>query len=255
MPSELSEVCFISDLHLSANMPKTLAHFEHFCATIAPKFKALIILGDLFEYWLGDDTADKNPAAARVAAALSTLSGRGVFVGFMVGNRDFLVREAFCKQAKIVALPDPCIVKISGQNVLLTHGDLLCSNDVGYQRFRSVVHVNWIQNLFLKAPLFLRESLAQRLRTKSKYIERNPHKQAARRLKQDVPAKTAQVWFKKYDAHTLIHGHTHQPSTHLTYDTTRIVLPDWDCDDEAHCRWGYIRWMGEKPELIVENHV
>ena len=252
-PSELNGVCFISDLHLSVDMPRTLAQFEHFCQTIAPQYSALIILGDLFEFWIGDDVAHQNPAAQRFIKAVSALTQRGLFVGFMVGNRDFLVRDAYCRLARMTPLPDPCTLKINGQAVLLTHGDLLCTDEKGYQRFRRIVHLNWVQNVFLKLPQSWRNGLAQNIRNKSKRREYSV--QHGNMPAQNIPAKTAAAWFDKFAVRYIIHGHTHQPSTHLTYDSTRIVLPDWECENPAHTRWGYISWpKGEStPQLIVKN--
>ncbi|TDR32199.1 UDP-2,3-diacylglucosamine hydrolase [Hydromonas duriensis] len=250
VPSELSGVCFISDLHLSVNMPRTLAQFEYFCETIAPQYNALIILGDLFEYWVGDDAALENPAAQRVAESLSKLAQSGIFIGYMVGNRDFLVREEYTAFAHMTPLPDPCVITINHQRVLLTHGDLMCSHEKGYQLFRRLVHTSWIQNVFLKLPLSWRNQLAKKIRNTSKQREYKTHDNMQI---QDIPAHTAEAWFKTYASRYIIHGHTHQPSTHLTFDTTRVVLPDWECENPDKIRWGYISWLEnkDKPELIV----
>jgi UDP-2,3-diacylglucosamine hydrolase len=247
----LGGVCFISDLHLSSHLPQTMAQFEHFCTTIAPQFDTLIILGDLFEYWLGDDTYPQNPSALRVIAALNKLTASGKKIGFMAGNRDFLVGQSFAQRAKFTLLPDPCIIQIQNQSVLLTHGDLLCTDDVGYQRFRRVVNAGWIQRLFLKSPAAWRNALANRLRTRSqnRWSKMSAVEQAAI---QDVNRDTVQSWLTQTQTHTMIHGHTHQPSTHLTYNTMRMVLPDWDCDSTTHPRWGYIAWptSQSQPQLI-----
>lgn len=258
-PRALSGVCFISDLHLSDNMPRTLVQFEFFCNTIAPDFKALIILGDLFEYWLGDDTADNNATAQRVITALTRLKQRGVFIGFMAGNRDFLLRSHFARRAGMVILPDPCVLSINGQNTLLTHGDLLCTLDTGYQRFRKLVHTSLIQKLFLSSPISWRNSFAKKLRKNSKTAptKNNPAAAAITTTdKLDVPAQEAANWFKQYAVRFIIHGHTHKPSTHLTFDTTRLVLPDWDCENKEQTRWGYISWQDgtAMPLLITKHH-
>lgn len=254
-PRELrGACCFISDLHLTIDMPHTLARFESFCQNIAPHYKSLLILGDLFEYWVGDDTADDNPAAMRVISALIKLKQRGLFIGFIAGNRDFLLREHFARRAGMVLLPDPCVLKINGQAVLLTHGDQLCTKDTGYQVYRRFAHIRFIQKLFLMAPLALRSALARRMRKKSQQREYNAEAHAQRLVKQDVPAQSAAQWFEKHHVRYIIHGHTHQPSTHLTFDTTRIVLPDWDCENEQKTRWGYIDWNDQtEPHLIVQS--
>ena len=254
-PRELrGACCFISDLHLTVDMPRTLSRFETFCQEIAPHYKSLIILGDLFEYWVGDDTADANPAAMRVISALIKLKQRGLFIGFIAGNRDFLLREQFARRAGMVLLPDPCTLKINGQTVLLTHGDQLCTKDTGYQAYRRTVQIRFVQKLFLMAPLALRSALARRMRKKSQQREYNAEAHARRLIKQDVPPQSAAQWFDQHHVRYMIHGHTHQPSTHLTFDTTRIVLPDWDCEDEKKTRWGYVDWSDQaEPRLIVHS--
>ena len=251
---DLGGVCFISDLHLSENLPSTCAQFTHFCQTIAPQFDTLIILGDLFAYWLGDDTTDQNPTALLVIDTLQALRSQGVQIGFVAGNRDFLVHQSFCERAGMVLLPDPCIVQIQQQRVLLTHGDLLCTDDARYQRYRRLVHKPWAQKIFLSTPRSWRSRLANRLRRQSKlrWDALNPTQRAQLSQLQDVNPATAQCWFSEYQTGLMIHGHTHLPSTHLTHATKRMVLPDWDCEQPAATRWGYIAWHvhGAQPELI-----
>lgn len=251
----LGGVCFISDLHLSSHLPKTLAQFEDFCQNIAPQFDTLIILGDLFEYWLGDDTCKDNPTAMRVMDVLQKLFNKGKKIGFVAGNRDFLVQNEFARRARITLLPDPCVISIQKQKVLLSHGDLLCTNDKSYQRFRHIVHTAWVQKLFLNIPASWRNLLAHFLRTRSE--KRWNQSSAVQReylmVTQDINIDTAESWLAQHKSHILIHGHTHRPSTHLNYDNMRMVLPDWDCDSETHPRWGYIAWPKnqDKPELHV----
>lgn len=254
---DLGGVCFISDMHLTEHMPLTLAQFEDFCNTIATRFDTLIVLGDLFEYWIGDDSAPHNTAAERVIKAFTSLHQRGLRIGFIAGNRDFLVREAFCQTAHMTLLPDPCILTINEQNVMLSHGDLMCTLDKSYQIFRRTVHMPWLQNMFLKTPLSWRNALAQRIRAQS--IGKK-HTQPLRKPsptisfdKMDVVPDTAAECFKIFDVRYIIHGHTHRPSTHLTFNTTRIVLPDWDCDSPTHRRWGYIDWHAAEPKLVVHS--
>ena len=128
--------CAISDLHLSEHMPETMAKFEWFCAHIAPQYDALFILGDLFEYWVGDDAADFNPAALRVIEAIHTLKSRGTQSYFMRGNRDIAMERAYCERADMILLPDPCVLTDGEQRIILSHGDLLCTDDHEYQRQR-----------------------------------------------------------------------------------------------------------------------
>lgn len=246
----LGEVCFISDLHLTDRMPQTLAHFEQFCATIAPQYDTLIILGDLFEYWLGDDTYNQNPAALRVIAALQKLRTQGKHIGFIAGNRDFLVRHTFAERAGMTLLPDPCILTVQQQRIVLSHGDLLCTDDIGYQRFRRFVHKPWVQNLFLKTPQSWRNALANHLRNQSqkRWSQANSTERQLLTRIQDVNPDEVASWLECAQAQILIHGHTHRPSTHLTYNTLRLVLPDWDCEDTKQIRWGYVSWSHELPQ-------
>ena len=218
--------CAISDLHLSEHMPETMAKFEWFCAHIAPQYDALFILGDLFEYWVGDDAADFNPAALRVIEAIHTLKSRGTQSYFMRGNRDIAMERAYCERADMILLPDPCVLTDGEQRIILSHGDLLCTDDHEYQRQRRFYTHPWVKKIILKAPLSWRVKLVQYLREKSR---------------------------EQYNATTLLHGHTHRPGEHADGGFTRWVLPDWDLDNSPH-RWGYMSARHQQFELITHIH-
>lgn len=160
--------CAISDLHLSETCPKPWAKFEWFCAHIAPQYDALFILGDLFEYWVGDDAADFNPAALRVIDAIHTLKSRGTQSYSMRGNRDIAMERAYCERADMILLPDPCVLTDGEQRIILSHGDLLCTDDHEYQRQRRFYTHPWVKKIILKAPLSWRVKLVQYLREKSR---------------------------------------------------------------------------------------
>lgn len=252
--AQLGAVCLISDLHLCTNMPKTLAQFQYFCQTIAPKFDTLIIMGDLFEYWLGDDASDANSAALCVINELSKLHSQNKKIGFIPGNRDFLLSDVFLQRAHMTLLPDPCVLSIHQSRVLLSHGDLLCTDDAPYQRLRFWVHKKWVQTILLSTPLKWRNALAQYLRQSSqKMWDKNDPEQRIRL--QDVSQSTVNLWFNTYAVKTMIHGHTHCPKTHQINDTIRMVLPDWDCDDEKNYRWGYVSWNHQSPQLNLFNSI
>ncbi|MGL4768311.1 MAG: UDP-2,3-diacylglucosamine diphosphatase [Formosimonas sp.] len=253
--ADLGGVCFISDLHLSAHLPQTMRQFETFCHNIAPQFDTLLILGDLFEFWVGDDTAAHNPTAQRVVELLQALTQRGVNIGFVAGNRDFLLGEDFAQRAGMTRLPDPCVLRIQGQAVVVSHGDALCVDDADYQRFRRVVHTAWVQRAFLKSPAPWRVALAHHLRQRSqrRWAKLSTVAQQQLSRQQDVSAAAVERLLSQHSAHWLIHGHTHRPSTHLTFDSTRLVLPDWDCDSTSQPRWGYVAWplKQAKPAIVL----
>ena len=235
--------CVISDLHLSENVPNTLAQFEHFCATIAPQYDALFIIGDLFEYWVGDDAADLNPAAMRVIQAIQGLKKSNTAVYFMRGNRDVAIEKAYCQRAGMTLLNDPAIIEFAQQRILISHGDLLCTDDVEYQRQRRIYAHPWIKGALLKMPLSWRVKLVQHLREKSRqrWLSTPEHLRVQRMIEQDVPESAVKDWQNKYSVRTIIHGHTHRPAQHTHDALTRWVLPDWDLDNAPN-RWGYLSY-------------
>ena len=150
---------FVSDVHLDAGAPQAIEQFLEFLKAHAARAEALYILGDLFETWVGDDDAD--PAKARVSAALRELTAAGVATFVIHGNRDFLLGRDFCQRTGCQLLPDPIIVELDGERVLLTHGDALCTDDRAYQELRSSLRTPEWQRRFLGLPLAARERLAQ----------------------------------------------------------------------------------------------
>ena len=236
--------CAVSDLHLSEHLPQTLLQFEDFCSTTAVHYDALFIIGDLFEYWVGDDAADLNPAAMRVIRAIQDLNTKGTAVFFMRGNRDVAIEQAFCQRAGITLLPDPSLIELPEQRVLLSHGDLLCTDDVVYQRQRRFYAHPWVKGALLKMPLNWRVKLVQHLREKSRqrWLSTPEHLRKQRMIEQDVPDSAVKNWQFKYSANAIVHGHTHRPAQHNHDGLTRWVLPDWDLDNAPH-RWGYLSYQ------------
>ena len=247
--------CAISDLHLSEHMPETMAKFEWFCAHIAPQYDALFILGDLFEYWVGDDAADFNPTALRVIDAIHTLKSRGTQSYFMRGNSDIAMERAYCERADMILLPDPCVLTDGEQRIILSHGDLLCTDDHEYQRQRRFYTHPWVKKIILKAPLSWRVKLVQYLREKSRrrWLNTPEHLRKQRTIEQNVTESAVQQWREQYNATTLLHGHTHRPGEHADGGFTRWVLPDWDLDNSPH-RWGYMSARHQQFELITHIH-
>jgi len=127
---------FISDLHLHQTRPEISAAFFHFLSNEAAQAGALYILGDLFEFWVGDDQLDRDRFSRKVCDAIRILSDRGVNVFFTHGNRDFLIGERFATEAKLTILTDPTQIRLGENSLLLLHGDTLCTDDLAYQQFR-----------------------------------------------------------------------------------------------------------------------
>ncbi len=218
-------ILLISDLHLEQERPDITRAFLHFLASRARQADALYILGDFFEVWIGDDAI--SPFQREIAQALRELSESGTRVYLMHGNRDFLLGKRFCREAGATLLPDPCLVEMGGERVLLMHGDSLCTLDLGYMKLR-----RWLRNplsLFIlrNLPLATRRKLARKLRSES----RTQTRMKASAIVDVTPDEVLRV-MADHGVRTLIHGHTHRPATHeLQIDgqpARRIVLGDWD---------------------------
>lgn len=215
---------FISDLHLCEQAPDTTRAFLEFLTGKAPRANALYILGDLFEYWAGDD--DESPLAAAIAEALAHLRDAGTACYFVAGNRDFLLGERFATRARLIRLPDPVIEVIDGQRLLLSHGDSWCTDDIAYQRFRDQVRDPAWQATFLQQPLAQRKAIIDAIRQQSEHA-----KQEKELAIMDVNPEAVAATFRAHDYPIMIHGHTHRPAHHeLLVDghpCQRWVLADW----------------------------
>lgn len=216
---------FISDLHLCAGRPQSKRIFFGFLEREARGADALYILGDLFEYWVGDDDLG-DPFNAAVVSALARLVAGGVPTYLMHGNRDFVIGDAFAHASGVRLLPDPSLVKLYGQAVLLMHGDTLCTLDADYQAFRREARsAAWISD-FLRRPLAERKAAVEALRRQSEQEKRGK----ATEIMDVAPAAVEDV-LRRYAYPRLIHGHTHRPARHLHtidgHDCERWVLADW----------------------------
>jgi UDP-2,3-diacylglucosamine hydrolase len=215
---------FVSDVHLDADAPAAIEQFVDFLKVHASAAEALYILGDLFESWVGDDDAD--PAKARVCAALRELTAMRVATFVIHGNRDFLLGRDFCQRTGCELLPDPIIVELDAERVLLTHGDALCTDDHAYQQLRSTVRTQDWQRRFLELPLAARAALAQQARAGSQA-------HIARVVPQimDVNVGAVEKAFRVLEVRRMIHGHTHRPDIHKSLidgeAAQRIVLGAW----------------------------
>lgn len=216
---------FVSDLHLDPARPEITRLFGEFVDGEARQADALYILGDLFEAWVGDD--DPSEAGAFVAEKLRSLAEGGVPVSFIRGNRDFLVGDEYARRAGMAILPDPAVVVLYGKPTLLMHGDLLCTDDIAYQRFRAQTRDPAWQAQFLAQPLAARLAFAEKARAASKARAGELRDAGTMETITDVSPPTVAETFKRYGIDTLIHGHTHRPAVHETGGDTRIVLGDW----------------------------
>lgn len=222
---------FISDLHLSESRPGTSALFERFLAERPHPGDRLYILGDLFDAWVGDD--DDAPLADRIRTALRELTERGVQVLIQRGNRDFLLGRRFMRETGATLLPDPYLTEVAGKPTLLMHGDLLCSDDLSYQKARRK----------LRNPLFqwlaLRRSLAARRRMAAEYRRRSGEVTAMTAADiMDANEQTIAEYLQRHHATQLIHGHTHRPAVHEHkladgLIAQRYVLDEWHGDHAA----------------------
>ena len=220
-----NKILFISDLHLSPERPEIGRLFIDFLQTRASRANALYILGDLSELWLGDDAI--LPDYQSFIDELKTLSDGGVSLHIMRGNRDFLLGNHFQSMTGAQLLSDPAVIELDGIPTLLMHGDLLCTDDIPYQKFRSMVHSkDWQKELFSKS-VPERVELARQLRQKSRAAT---GKKTAEIM--DVNQQEVENTMRSRGVLQLIHGHTHRPAKHqfiLDKQTaTRFVLPEWD---------------------------
>ena len=222
---------FISDLHLCAQRPDMTAALVRFLERDAPKADALYVLGDLFEFWIGDD--DPNPLHQQVAEAFLALSRQNVPIYFIHGNRDFLVGPDYARRAGMRLLPDPAVVALYGEPVLLMHGDLLCTDDTAYQVFRAQTRDPAWRQRFLAQPLAARQAFAAQAREASMARQREmiAGDRGTFETVTDVAPATVEATLVRFGVSTLIHGHTHRPAIHQLQAAgracRRIVLGDW----------------------------
>jgi UDP-2,3-diacylglucosamine hydrolase len=238
VPSSL----FISDLHLSEERPEANERFFSFIEDQASRAGALYILGDLFEYWIGDDDL-AEPFNALIAGFLRNLSRGGVALSIMQGNRDFLIGTAFCEAAGARLLDDPAIVDVDGNRTLLLHGDTLCTDDLDYQEWRRVARGEDWRRRFLSQPLARRREAVLELREKSKKALRSKPAKVM-----DVNDEAVREAFRSHAVARMIHGHTHLPGHHVVEvdgkKCERWVLPDW------YATGGYLELAAGKPKLV-----
>lgn len=249
-----ARVYLASDIHLGPSIPRTNQAFYQFLTLAAEQADSLILVGDIFNYWVGDDIAIQHPEPW-LAEAISQLRAfaQQKPLYLVHGNRDFLMGHDFAKLIGAKLLADQTLLEVDNQMIYLSHGDELCTADKGFMLFRAWTRQAWLQRLFFKLPIRWRIHIANQARRKSK------EKQAARSYDHSqgdvVPATVAAI-FKQYpELNGMIHGHTHKPQKHLldlngkTY--WRLVLPDWELD-HAQRRSGYAILTKDGVQLISD---
>jgi UDP-2,3-diacylglucosamine hydrolase len=224
---------FISDLHLQESHPRTADAFFRFLAQHAAAARELYLLGDLFEYWAGDDDL-VSPFHQTIIHAIRAVADSGVTIYWIAGNRDFLVGQGFADAAGLTLLAEPHVVIIGERRIALVHGDAQCTADAGYMAFRAQVRNPAWQQQFLAMPLAQRKAIIAGLREGS----REAHGGKTMDI-MDVTAEAIADLHAATATDTIIHGHTHRPALHQSGARQRFVLPDWELDAEPP-RGGWI---------------
>ncbi len=236
------DVLFISDLHIGLEKPEITRRFLDFLKKRASKAASLYILGDLFDAWIGDD--DPTPPNNQIRKQLKALTQSGVAIYFQPGNRDFLLGQRFCQETGITLLDDYVVVDLFGTPTLITHGDLLCTDDLAYQVFREKSHTDdWKSNVLSK-PLLLRLLVARWYRLRSYF-----HKRKKSTDIMDVNQSTVINIMSTHQCYRLIHGHTHRPDIHNflinNHSAQRFVLAAWHKEAGSVLSWNNLGYKIE----------
>lgn len=219
-------IIFISDLHLS---PKTNNNNQLFYSLLKAwqeKADALYILGDFFDYWLGDD--DNNEFIAEIKQNLKSFTHHKP-IYFIRGNHDFAVGKKFAHETGITLLPEHYVVNLQGKKILLTHGDSFCTLDINYQRMKKIIQNPLIVAILRRTPLSWRYKIKEFLEHKS---SQTFHNQASTEIYKVTKESIVEAT-KKYKVGIIIHGHTHKPGLYnihdksLAHEILRVELPDW----------------------------
>ncbi|MFA6051714.1 MAG: UDP-2,3-diacylglucosamine diphosphatase [Methylobacter sp.] len=228
------ETLFISDLHISLEKPEITRRFLAFLKDRAPKAAAVYILGDLFDTWIGDD--DPTPPSNKIRKQLKQLTDSGTKVYLQQGNRDFLLGNKFCEDTGVTLIDDYLVIDLQGTPTLLTHGDLLCTDDLPYQAFRVKSHTPEWQRYVLSKPLLVRLIMARWYRFRSYFHKRNKTQEIM-----DVNQDTVINVMREHRCLRLIHGHTHRPAIHdfeiNGQPAQRFVLAAWSKDAAEVLCW------------------
>ena len=233
----MSYTIFVSDVHLSADAPLRTKTFLQFLKA-HDDADAIYILGDLFDIWVGDD--EYTEFSKEIKAALSVLKIPHYFIA---GNHDFLLSSGFARDTQLQLLPDPFLAEIYGQAVLLSHGDIWCTDDLAYQRYRRITRSSILQSLFLMLPFCVRCWIAHRLQKKSDQVNEKKLSYIM-----EVNEESVVESLDAYQSSILIHGHTHRPMIHtIAGNKKRIVLGSWEMRGE------YLKWNADGQFELVSG--
>jgi len=236
-------ILFIADLHLNDQQPEIHQRFVDFLKSKAREARALYILGDLFEYYLGDDF--QQGVIQQVVQELNQLvTQHQTECYFMAGNRDFLLSDDFAKSAQLTLLKDPTQIQLDENRIILCHGDHLCTDDVKYQKVRMQLRSQEWQDAFLKLNIQQRIEFAEQAR-----IQSQKHTQSSNSEIMDVNSAAVEALFKEYSSSNfLLHGHTHRPAFHNleinNISKQRMVVGDW------HYQTSYIEYKNNSFQLV-----
>lgn len=215
---------FISDLHLTPTRPDITECFTRFMREEAIHADALYVLGDLFEFWIGDD--DDSPFSQSVKTEFKRLTDSGVPCYFIHGNRDFLVGQRFSRETGVVLLNEVSVIDLYGSKAVILHGDTLCTDDHQYQAYRRKVHQPWLQWVFNHLPLFIKKKIVSKVQQ-----DIGEEKKEKSLEIMDVNQSEVEKVLRATETSIMIHGHTHKPDIHAINtaegNMTRIVLGDW----------------------------
>lgn len=238
----MDSTLFIADLHLNARQPEVYQRFEKFLKSKARSARALYILGDLFEYYLGDDAMDET--AGKVCDDLRCISQKfNTLIFFMPGNRDFLLKDKFTKSAGMTLLEDPSVIHLDKKRIILTHADELCTDDIEYQKIRLMFRNPDWQKQFLSLSIQDRIRFAEQARKQSQQ-----HTNTTSSDIMDVNTQAVEDLFLKTNCNIMIHGHTHRPAFH-SHEIDgkihqRLVVGDW------HYQTSYLEYCNGNFTLV-----
>ncbi len=243
----LSNPIIISDLHLTPKKPKTIMAFVRFMKTAAPRYPELVVLGDLFDFWIGDDACEE---AQPIIALLKLHASTGRRVIIMPGNRDVMLGAQFAEMTGAELVRDPIVAEIKGRKALLAHGDQWCLRDEAYQKFRAMTHDPRWQAAALAKSVPERLMMAQQARAAS---------EGGKTLKtvqmMDVVDSAVAEAAREAGVDLVVHGHTHKPDAHVGAAIERWVTPDWELDEVAEGsggRSGCITFLdGGRPQIQI----
>ncbi|WP_428240378.1 UDP-2,3-diacylglucosamine diphosphatase [Gynuella sp.] len=225
-------VFFVSDMHLTDNKPDIAQAFFGFMDKYQQDIHSLYLMGDLFEFWIGDQFS--SPIVIQFKQRLAKLSQHST-IFIQHGNRDFLIGQTFCQQTRAQLLPDPWEITLHKTRALLSHGDIFCTDDIAYQRLRSILRSKTVLFLANALPYSIRHFVAQRIRSGSRQRQQKEYEHT--QMRADINIQAIESTLNQYCAKLVIHGHTHKPGLHdHSNNCHRMVLGDWSADGGIFAR-------------------